>query len=83
VEREATLPGPIPRKTSGSPPRTRARLFGAHVVAAPAVLEISKSTGYAGVLDVSLGAEPLRGAAHLRRPYLDDSFSSTRVEEPK
>ena len=45
----------------GLPPRTRAAR-GAVVAASPLVVELSEANGYTNTFEVSLGADPLRGA---------------------
>ena len=45
----------------GLPPRTRAAR-GAVVAASPLVVELSEANGYSNTFEVSLGADPLRGA---------------------
>ena len=45
----------------GLPPRTRAAR-GAVIVASPLVVELSEANGYSNTFEVSLGADPLRGA---------------------
>ena len=45
----------------GLPPRTRAAR-GAVVVASPSIVELMEANGYSNTFDISLGADPLRGA---------------------
>ena len=60
----------------GLPPRTRAAR-GAVVVASPSIVELMEANGYSNTFDISLGADPLRGAVWIT-PRLE-GFGNTSV----